>query len=74
MAIHLIGTIEGDTIRLDRPLGLPDASRVELTVEPLDTNGKTWDDFMDELDQLCEEEPIGSGGVQYTRDDLYEDR
>ncbi|MBC8874941.1 MAG: hypothetical protein H8E44_36430 [Planctomycetes bacterium] len=74
MAIQVIGTVEGDVIRLDRPLGFPDASRVELTVKPLDANGKTWDDFMDELELLCEEEPIGSGGVRYMRDDLYEGR
>ena len=68
------GTIQGDVIRLDAPLDFPNASRVELIVKSLDTPSATWDDFMDELEQLCEEQPIGSGDVRYTRDELHERR
>ena len=36
MIAKAVGTIDGDVIRLDQPLGLPHASRVELTIAPLD--------------------------------------
>ena len=68
------GTIHGDVIRLDAPLDIPNYSRVELTIKRLDAPSGTWNDFMDELEQLCVEQPIGSGGVRYTRDELYERR
>ena len=68
------GTIQGDVIRLDAPLDIPNDSRVELTIKRLDAPSGTWDDFMDELEQLCVEQPIGSGGVRYTRDELHERR
>lgn len=76
MIAKAVGTIDGDIIRLDQPLGLPDASRVELTITPLDVaaTGHRWDEFMDDLERLCDEEPIGSGGRRYTRDELHERR
>lgn len=72
MIAKSVGTIDGDIIRLDAPLNLPDACRVELTIKPLDVHEHSWGDFMDDLEQLCRDEPIGSGGVQYSRDDLHE--
>ena len=74
MFAKYVGTIEGDVIRLDTPLNLPDSSRVEVTIKPLDASLGTWDDFMDGLEQLCVKQPIGSGGRRYTRDELHERR
>jgi hypothetical protein len=76
MIAKAVGTIDGDVIRLDQPLGLPDASRVELTIAPLDGSASRgrWDEFMDDLERLCDEQPMGSGGRRYTRDELHERR
>lgn len=74
MSTKSFGTVQGDFIRLDEPTGLPDDSRVEITVKPLDSHHSSWDTFMDKLEQLGSEQPIGSGGVRYTRDQLYERR
>jgi hypothetical protein len=37
MSTKSFGTVQGDFIRLDEPTGLPDDSRVEITVKPLDS-------------------------------------
>ena len=74
MIAKAVGTIDGDVIRLDQPLGLPRASRVELTITPLDVQRGRWDKFIDDLERLCDEQPIGSGGRRYTRDELHERR
>lgn len=76
MIVKAVGTIDGDVVRLDQPLGLPNATRVELTIRPLGVgdSGGRWDEFMDDLEQLCEEQPMGSGGHRHTRDELHERR
>ena len=76
MIAKAVGTIDGDIIRLDQPLDLPHASRVEVTISFIDggdSRGR-WDQFMDDLERLCDEEPMGSGGRRCTRDELHERR
>lgn len=68
------GTIDGDLIHLDQPLDLPRDSRVQVTIQPLESSTRDWDSFLDELEQLCKAEPIGSGGQRYSRDELHERR
>ena len=72
MAAELTGTILGGQLRLDRPIELPDNSRVRVAVEPVDDwqprlrNGlKVWK-------QVCEQNPIHSGRKRFTRDELHE--
>ena len=74
MSARTAGTIDGDVIRLDQPLDLPNASRVELTITPLDVSCGRWDEFMDDLERLCDQQPIGSGGTRFTRYELHERR
>jgi hypothetical protein len=74
MIAKAVGTVDGDVIRLDQALDLPPASRVEVTIAPLDVSRGGWDEFMDDLERLCEEQPIGSGQRRYTRDELHERR
>lgn len=74
MIAKTVGTIDGDVIRLEQPVGLPNASRVELTITPLDVSRGRWDEFMDDLERLCDQQPMGSGGMRYTRDELHERR
>jgi hypothetical protein len=74
MIAKAIGTTDGNVIRLDEPLGLPRASRVELTIAPLDVRRGRWNEFIDDLERLCDEQPIGSGGRRCTRDELHERR
>ncbi len=74
MVTRSTGTLDGDVIRLDAPLDLPQSSRVELTVQPLAAPDARWAEFLDELDALGNDQPIGSGGTRLTRDELHERR
>jgi hypothetical protein len=75
MIAKTVGTIDGDVVRLDHPLDLPNASRVELTITPLDASCGRWDDeVMENLEPLCDQQPIGSSGTRVARDDLHERR
>ena len=38
MANSVLGTIDGDIVRLDNRPSLPSGCRVELTIQPLDTS------------------------------------
>ena len=38
MADSVLGTIDGDVVRLDTRPSLPSGCRVELTIQPLDTS------------------------------------
>lgn len=40
--------------------------------ESLKQNKQQWREFLDNLETLKAEHPIGSGGVKYTREQLYE--
>ena len=44
MIAKAVGTIDGDIIRLDQPLDLPNASRVEVTISPIDARHRQRND------------------------------
>lgn len=70
----VIGTVVGGELKLDETLDLKDESRVRVTIQPL-ANAKTDgrpDAALDDLLKFMEEHPIDSGGIRFTREELYE--
>ena len=41
MTNSVLGTIDGDIVRLDKPPSLPSGCRVELTIQPLDSSKRS---------------------------------
>lgn len=66
------GTIVNGMVQLDQPVGLAEQSRVQVTVEPLVDWRAKWRKALDDLDALKQTNPISSGGLRFTRDELYE--
>ena len=71
--IDFTATFEDGVLKPDRELGLSPGTRVRLFLEPLE-HFKTARSALDELDRLCDEFPIDSGGALLTRDQLHERR
>jgi hypothetical protein len=65
------GTLVGDTIRLDAPLGLPNETRVSVTVHAL-VSGAVALAAWEATKARLRERPIHGGGKRYTRDELHE--
>lgn len=75
MAIQVMGTVVDGELKLDKPLELPNASRVKVVLEVEETpearQARKRRAF-EELERLCREKPINSGGLHFTRDQLHE--
>ena len=65
-------TVENGALKPDRDLGLASGSRVRVTVEQYDDAIAQANSACDELDRLCDENPIDSQGNRLTRDQLHE--
>ena len=66
-------TFEGGVLRPDKPLAFSPGTKVRMFVEAVELAAPT-PDALAELDQLCTEFPIDSGGALLTRDQLHERR
>ena len=75
---HATGTVVAGQLQLDEPLGLPDQSRVSVTVEPATIAADDWRQRMTQglkaMQNLKTQQPIGSGGMRLTREQLHERR
>ena len=67
-------TFDQGVLRPDAPIQLAAGARVRLIVEPINSQSVNPGEALDELDRLCEEVPIDSGGEKLTRDQLHERR
>lgn len=74
MTTTLTGTFVDGAIQLDQPVDLPNHSRVTVLIqlpppadwrERMQQGLKAWREF-------CDQHPTGSGGVKFSRDELYE--
>lgn len=73
--VSVEGTIIDGAIQLDQPIHLANHSRVRVTVNPVlppDEIERRWDEALRNLERLKREQPIGSGGLKFTREQLYE--
>ena len=74
MSQVITATFEDGCLKPDTPLDLPPQQRVRLTIDVLEDAQKAADEAWEELERLCDEVPIDSGGEILTRDQLHERR
>ena len=74
MKAQTIATVEKGQLILDKPLDLPDRSRVQLTVEPIADSRNDPVAAWQSLRQRVRERPIYSGKHHFSRDELHERR
>jgi hypothetical protein len=74
MRTETTGTVVHGSLQLDRPIDLPDQSRVHIAVESEDDWRVRFEVGLRALRKLCEDRPIHASGRRYTRDELHERR
>ena len=72
MTTQTTGTVVDGVLKLDRPIDLPDNSRVRVAIEPLEGWRAKFASGLSQWKSLCERRPIRSGGRRFTRDELHE--
>jgi hypothetical protein len=66
------GHIENGQLILEKPVPLPDQSRVEVTLQPIRENETDATSHWQQVKERLRERPIHSGGQHFTRDELHE--
>jgi predicted DNA-binding antitoxin AbrB/MazE fold protein len=74
MSQVITATYTDGILKPDVPLNLSPGMRVRLIVEPLASSPELVQGAWEELEQLCNESPVDSGGLRLTRDQLQERR
>jgi predicted DNA-binding antitoxin AbrB/MazE fold protein len=74
MSQIITATFDGSVFKPDTPVTLPDQSRVQLVIQPLENATCGSDAAMDELEKLWDEVSVDSHGERLTRDQLHERR
>ncbi len=74
MTAHATGTLIDAVIQLDQPINLPNRTRVNLSIEPVEEPAVSSRVAFESFKRLIDEHPIRSGGRHYTRDELHERR
>jgi hypothetical protein len=72
MKSNFSGTVFGGGVQLDERVELADASRVHVTIIPVDQWTGRWNQVLATLEDLRAAHPIRSGGLKYTREQLHE--
>jgi predicted DNA-binding antitoxin AbrB/MazE fold protein len=67
-------TVENGVLRPAKRVGLPSGTKVRITLELCPEAATRARRSCDELDRLCDQFPVESGGVKLTRDQLHERR
>lgn len=66
------GTIYGGAVRLDEQIELADECRVYVTIVPADQRRAQWQHALSALDELRKLNPIRSGNLRFTREQLHD--
>lgn len=77
MTTQVMATVVDGELKLDKPLELPNASRVKVVVEveeSAEARRERRQRAFEGLQKLLRENPIHSGGLHFTRDELHERR
>lgn len=75
MTTQVMATVVDGELKLDKPLDLPNDSRVKVVVEIDETAEARRERFrrgVEEMEKLIQEHPIHSGGLHFKRDELYD--
>ena len=75
MTTRMTATVVNGILKPDASIPLPDQTRVNVTIEPIEevsANARlaAWEAIKSQL----QERPLHFGGVRYTRDELHERR
>lgn len=73
MSVAIEAIFDDGVFKPVSPLDLPPNTRVRLVIESSE-NAKELDQVLAELDRLCQEFPVNSGGDRLTREQLHERR
>jgi predicted DNA-binding antitoxin AbrB/MazE fold protein len=65
-------TVDNGLLKLDQPVTFPSGTRVSLVLQPLLPSVAESQSALAEMDVVCTENPINSGGIHLTRDQLHE--
>jgi predicted DNA-binding antitoxin AbrB/MazE fold protein len=74
MTTSISAIFDHGVFRPETAVTLPEGTRVTVVVSTPEPLPADVVDPLDELDRLCDEEPINLGGIKYTRDQLHERR
>jgi hypothetical protein len=74
MTQTVTGTVVAGVLQLDHPLSLPDQTKVNITVQPLEATKAEAIAAWQSLQERLAARPIHGGGKRYTRDELHERR
>ena len=77
MTTQVMATVVDGELKLDKPLELPNDARVKVVLEVEETaeaRRERRDRAFEGLLKLSREQPIHSGGLHFTRDQLHERR
>ncbi len=72
MSQLITATFEDGVLKPRENLDLAAGTKVHLLVIPCSTGHSAEQDPLSELDRLCDDDPIDSGGARLTRDQLHE--
>lgn len=75
MTTQVMATVVDGALKLDSPLELPNETRVKLVVEVELTDEERHErgrQSFGSLQKFICEHPINSGGLRFTRDELYD--
>jgi predicted DNA-binding antitoxin AbrB/MazE fold protein len=74
MSQFTTAVFEDGVLKPDGDLDLAPGTKVQIVVTPVTEADTDPADPLDELDRLCAEHPVDSGGLRLTRDQLHERR
>ena len=74
MSQVITATYADGMLKPEGQLNLAPGMRVRLIVELLEHSSDVVEDAWKELEQLCADFPVDSGGMRLTRDELHERR
>ena len=73
MTITLTGTVVNGAIQFDEPLNLPNHTCVTIQTQPLEDWRERMQRGLDGWRKFRDENPTGSHGERFSREQLYED-
>jgi hypothetical protein len=74
MKARTTGMLIDGVVQLDRPVNLPNHSRVSVSIEPMTIESAQAKAALEAFKKRIGQRPIHSGGRRFTRDELHERR
>jgi hypothetical protein len=72
MTTETTATVVDGALKLDEPLDLPNETRVRVKLEYADNRRQARQEALKRLFERLKQHPINSGGMHFTRDEIYD--